>query len=257
MSDNLGFNKIAGAVLATGLAILGLRELSDIVYKKEPPAKPGYALEVQEASAEGAAAGPELPPDWGTVLPAANVEAGKAQSAKCQSCHNLDKGGPNQTGPNLWGVVGRHPGSHPGFAYSGAMTDFGAKNPAWDYQHLFDFLKSPQQHIPGTKMTFVGIKKSEDRVNLIAYLRTLADSPAAIPAPNPAAAAAAATPASGAPASAAAAASGAPAASGQPTVVATGKPGTNASAPDNAQGPKSGAAQQPSAQQQNPGHAPG
>jgi cytochrome c len=256
MSDNLGFNKIAGAVLATGLALLGLRELSDIVYKKEPPAKPGYAIEVQEAAEGGAAAGPELPPDWGTVLPAANVEGGKAQAAKCQSCHNLDKGGPNQTGPNLWDVLGRKPGSHPGFAYSGAMTDFGAKNAAWDYQHLFEFIKSPGSYINGTKMTFVGIKKAEDRVNLIAYLRTLNDSPPPIPAPNPAAAAAAA-PASGAPASAA---PGAPAgvtgASGaKPAVVASGGPTTNAAG--QAQAPKAGAAAAPSAVKNNPGSTPG
>jgi cytochrome c len=254
MSDNLGFNKIAGAVLATGLVLVGLPQLASIVYHKEPVKKPGYALDVQETAGPGEAAGPELPPDWGTVLPTANIEAGKAQAAKCQSCHNLDKGGPNQTGPNLWGVIGRKPGSHPGFSYSGAMTDFGAKTPAWDYQHLFEFIKGPQQYINGTKMTFVGIKKAEDRVNLIAYLRTLSDSPAPIPAPNPAAAA----PASGAPASgAAAAASGAPAASGQPAVVATGKPGTTASAPGGAQAPKAGAAAAPAAQKQNPGSAPG
>lgn len=217
MSDNLGFNKIAGAVLATGLAVLGLRALSDIVYKTEPPAKPGYAIEVQETAEPGAVAGPELPPDWGTVLPAANVEAGKAQAAKCQSCHNLDKGGPNQTGPNLWDVIGRKPGTHPGFSYSSGMIDHGAKIGAWDYQHLFEFIRSPQKDVSGTKMTFVGIKKSDDEINLIAYLRTLNDSPPPIPAPKPAAAAPAASgaPASGAPASGApasgAAASGAPA----------------------------------------------
>jgi cytochrome c len=256
MSDNLGFNKIAGAVLVTGLVLVGLPQLADMIYEHKAPAKPGYALEVQETAEPGAPAGPEVPPDWGTVLPTADIAAGKAQAAKCQSCHNLDKGGPNQTGPNLWGVLGRKPGSHPGFAYSGAMTDFGAKTPAWDYQHVFEFVKSPQAYINGTKMTFVGIKKAEDRVNLIAYLRTLNDSPPPIPAPNPAAAKAAA-PASGAPASATpgspVAASGT--AAGKPAVVATGGPSTNAAG--QAQAPKSGAAAAPTAQKQNPGNSPG
>jgi cytochrome c len=198
MSSDLTFNKIAGGLLATGLAIVGLGELSNIVYKYEPPAKPGYAIAVQEEAAGGGEAA-DVIPDWGTVLPTANVAAGQAVSEKCKSCHNLDNGGPNLTGPNLYGVEGRKPGTHPGFAYSQAMTDFGGKNPAWTYDLLYQFLKGPQAYLNGTKMTFVGLKKPEDRVNLIAWLRTQNASPPPIPAPNPKAAAAAA-PAAGAPA---------------------------------------------------------
>ena len=191
MSD-LGFNKIAGAVLATGLVILGLKELSSAVYAPEPAAKPGYAIAVQEAAAEGGAAQADVPPDWGTVLPAANVAAGEEQSKKCVSCHTFTNGGANGTGPNNFGVVGRKPGAHPGFAYSTAMTDFGAKQPVWDYEQIAEFIKEPQKHMPGTKMTFVGLKKTQDRVNVIAYLHGQG-STLPIPAPNPAAAAAPAT----------------------------------------------------------------
>jgi cytochrome c len=198
MSSDLTFNKIAGGLLATTLAIVGLGELSNIVFKYEAPAKPGYAVAVQEESAGGAAEAQDVIPDWGTVLPAANVTAGATVAEKCKSCHNLDNGGPNLTGPNLYGVEGRKPGTHPGFAYSNAMTDFGGKNPAWTYDLLYQFLKGPQAFLSGTKMTFVGLKKPEDRVNLIAYLRTLNASPPPIPAPNPKAAAPA--PAAGAPA---------------------------------------------------------
>ena len=193
MSSDLTFNKIAGALLATGLAIVGLEELSGIVFKYEPPAKPGYAITVQEEAAGGGGEAADTPPDWGTVLPAANVAAGADVSNKCKSCHNLDNGGPNLTGPNLYGVEGRKPGSHAGFAYSSGMTDFGAKHAAWTYDELYNFLKGPQAYVQGTKMTFVGLKKPEDRVNLIAYLRTLNASPPPIPAPNPKAAAPAAT----------------------------------------------------------------
>jgi cytochrome c len=203
MSSDLTFNKIAGGLLATTLAIVGLGELSNIVFKYETPAKPGYAIAVQEEAAGGGAEAQDVIPDWGTVLPAANVQAGATVAEKCKSCHNLDNGGPNLTGPNLYGVEGRKPGSHPGFAYSNAMTDFGGKNPAWSYDLLYQFLKGPQSFMSGTKMTFVGLKKPEDRVNLIAYLRTLSGSPPPIPAPNPKAAAAAA-PAAGAPAAGAA-----------------------------------------------------
>ncbi|QUD87040.1 c-type cytochrome [Phenylobacterium montanum] len=212
MSDSLGFNKIAGALLATGLVIIGLGVGTKILFEYKAPAKEGYAIAVQEESAGGGAA-VEQPIDWGTELPKADVAAGKAVAAKCQSCHNLDQGGPNQTGPNLWGVLGRQPGSHPGFAYSDGMKAFGAKQPTWDYVHINDFITAPGKYIDGTKMTFVGLKQRQDRINIIAYLHTLGSN-LPIPAPNPAAAAAPAAasgaPASGAPAAASAAASAAP-----------------------------------------------
>src|SRR5688572_33205475 len=99
--DNLGFNKVAGAVLATGLAIFGLRELTNVVFEKHEVEKPGYAIAVQEET--GGAAEADVMPDWGTVLPAANVQAGEAVSQKCVSCHTFNAGGANGTGPNLFG----------------------------------------------------------------------------------------------------------------------------------------------------------
>ncbi|HEY3696283.1 cytochrome c family protein [Phenylobacterium sp.] len=224
MSD-LTFNKIAGAVLATGLAIVGLRELSSGVFESEGHVeKPGYAIEVAQEESGGAAK-PEAPIDWGTVLPAADVKAGEAVFAKCKSCHNADNGGPNSTGPNLWGVEGRKPGSHPGFAYSTAMTDFGSKQPVWDFEHISEFIKEPQKHLPGTKMTFVGLKKPEDRINVIAYLHGQGGS-IPFPAPNPAAAAAPAATDAGAPAPAG---KGEPAAAG--ATASTGAPAPKAAAP--------------------------
>lgn len=198
MSD-LTFNKIAAGVLASGLAIFLLREVATEMFAQEPPEKPGYAIAVVEESAEGGAAA-EAPVDWGTVLPVANVEAGKAVSAKCASCHTFDPSGANGTGPGLFGALGRKPGSHPGFAYSASMSGEAGKVPVWDYEHLNEFLKNPGKYVPGTKMTFVGLKNQEDRTNIIAYLHTLGSS-LPIPAPNPAAAAA---PAAGADAAAAA-----------------------------------------------------
>jgi cytochrome c len=223
MSD-LTFNKVAGAVLATGLAIVGLRELSSGVFSQEKVEKPGYAVEVVDDSS-GAAAVADVPPDWGSVLPTADVAAGEAVFQKCKSCHNADEGGPNGTGPDLWGVEGRKPGSHGGFAYSTAMTEFGGKQPVWDYEHIYEFVKNPQKYIPGTKMTFVGLKQPQDRINVIAYLHSRGGT-LPIPAPNPAAAAAAAAPAATAPAGAAPAPGAAEA--GKPTATTAAPPASPA-----------------------------
>ncbi len=113
--DSFEWNKIAGAVLGTAIFIFVVRQVAEVIYEPEKPAKPGYIVEgVVETAAAGAAAAPvaEVMPDWGTVLPAADVAAGKTVSVKCEQCHDLSKGGPNKIGPNSMGVVGpsaRHP----------------------------------------------------------------------------------------------------------------------------------------------------
>ena len=197
MHDDLKWNKVFGTVLATSLAILMLRQGTEMAFAGHPPKKPGYVIAVQETAAEGGAEA-DSPPDWGTVLKTADVSAGQTVSGKCQSCHNFASGGPNLVGPNLYGVVGRKPGSHPGFSYSTAMAGHSAKDPVWNDDALYNFLKAPSGYVAGTKMGFVGLKKREDRINVIAYLRTLG-STIPVPAPDPARAAGAA----GAPANAA------------------------------------------------------
>ena len=233
--DSFEWNKVIGAVLGTAIFIFVVRQVAEVIYEPEVPAKPGYVVEgVVENPAGGAPAAPvaEVMPDWGTVLPAADVAAGKTVSVKCEQCHDLSKGGPNKIGPNLYGVVDRPRASHPGFDYSGAMK---SKSDPWTYDELFKYLKSPQSYVPGTKMTFAGLPREQDRINLIAYLRSNADSPAAIPAPAPKTAAPAAAPAAGAapaaagaaaPASGAAAPASAPAGAGNAASAAPGTTGT-------------------------------
>jgi len=190
MSDELSTNKIAGATLGTALVIAILAIVTPMFFQQQPPTKPGYAITV--APEAGGGGPPELlAPDWGTALPTADVAAGEAKSAVCKACHMFDAAGTNNIGPGLYGVVGRKPASHPGFAYSAAMQAVAAKQPIWDYQHLFDYLKNPQAYAPGTKMTYVGMSSPQDRINLIAYLHTLGSS-LPIPPPAPKAAAPAA-----------------------------------------------------------------
>lgn len=201
MSDLSG-NKIFGAGLATALVLVGLAVVTPKFFEHAPPAKPGDLIAVPvEAAGGGGAAEVDTPPDWGTVLPAADIAAGEAKTSACKACHMFDAAGTNNIGPGLYGVVGRKPGSHPGFSYSAGMTAFSAKQPIWDYQHIYEFLKGPQAYIDGTKMTYQGMKIPQDRINVIAYLHSLGSTLPA-PAPNPKAAAPAAAPDATAPATA-------------------------------------------------------
>ena len=222
MSD-LGFNKIAFCVLGTGLALIGLNEASHAMFHHSEHEFPGYYVEVEDAGAAGPAV-VEGPRDYGTLLAAADIVKGEEQHKKCVQCHNFDQGGPNLQGPNLYGVVGRKIASHEGFKYStgdGSLTAKGADGSVWDFEHLDHFIERPKGYAPGTAMNFAGINSRitglQDRMNLIAYLRTLGSTNVPLPAPLPPPAAvpadgAAAPPADGAaPAAPAAPATPAPA----------------------------------------------
>jgi cytochrome c len=210
--DSFEWNKIIGAVLGTAIFIFVVRVVAEGIYEPEKPAKPGYVVEGVVENPAGGATAPveEALPDWGTVLAKADVAAGKATSSKCEACHDTSSAKTIKIGPPLFGVVDRPRASIAGFSYSGGMK---AKGGTWTYDELFKFLKSPGAYITGTKMSFAGLSKAEDRINLIAFLRTNADSPAAIPAPKPAAAAA---PADAKAAAAAPAGAVAPAAAAKP-----------------------------------------
>jgi len=109
------------------------------------------------------------------ILPAAadgDVEKGKASFAKCAACHEIGTGAANKIGPELNGVVGRKPASIEGFSYSAAMTAFGEANPVWTEELLMTYLENPLKVVKGTKMAFAGIKKPEERANVIAYLKS-------------------------------------------------------------------------------------
>jgi cytochrome c len=202
--DSFEWNKIAGAVLATLMLVIVVKFSADAIFETPKPAKPGYVVEgVKEDTTAAAPTAPveEPLPDFGTVLPAADVAAGQQISVRCQQCHDLSKGGPDKTGPNLWGVIGRPRASRPGFGYSSAMS---ADHGPWTFDKFFKFIKDPQSYVPGTRMSFAGLSSAKDRINLLAWLRTQSDSPLPIPPPAPAKAAAApATPAPNAPADAA------------------------------------------------------
>jgi len=185
MSGDLKWNKIFGAGLGTALVIIGVQQVTNGLYHVEPPEKMGYFVDVPEEAAEGAAPA-ALPIDWGTVLPVADLAAGEAAFARCQACHTITAGGADGIGPHLYGVVGRGVGSVGGFAYSDAMVAHRGEAPVWDLDALDAFITAPQRDVPGTKMSFAGLRDEQTRINLIAYLRAQGSTGFPIPAPDPA-----------------------------------------------------------------------
>ncbi|SIQ75924.1 cytochrome c [Rhizobium sp. RU20A] len=190
-----------GAFLGTVFVLMSVSIASEGLFHSPAPEKPGYAIIAEEAPAAGeAASGEAAEVAIGPLLASADAAAGETVFKKCASCHDISKGGPNKVGPNLYGVVNRPIASHEGFSYSAGMKTFSEGGKVvWDYDHLSYFIEAPKKHVPGTAMGFAGIKKPDERANLIAYMRNQADTPA----PLPDASAASTEPAAGAEAPAA------------------------------------------------------
>ena len=177
--DELRLNKVFAGFLFAALLLMAGIKIADGMVPHQELAENAYVIEVAETTDIAAAA----PVDTGpepilALLASADLGAGEKLSKKCSACHVFDAGGQNKVGPALWNVVNRPLGASEGYAYSDALAGFGG---AWDYAALNAFLAKPKGYISGTKMNFAGLKKPQDRANLIAWMRAKADSPAALP----------------------------------------------------------------------------
>lgn len=143
----------------------------------------GIDIEIPDTSQTAGQAATGLPDviQIGKIMAAADVEKGKAIFNKCAICHTSGKGEANKVGPNLWEIVGAVAARHADFQYSSGMSKRGADGKTWSYEELYRYLYSPKSYVPGTKMAFAGLKKDEERANLIAYLRTFSDKPLPLP----------------------------------------------------------------------------
>ncbi|WP_112662864.1 c-type cytochrome [Microvirga flavescens] len=176
---NIEANKIAGAVFGTLLFVVGVNVIAGGLFAPKKPAIPGYDLPAPEAGAETAAAKPAPAEPLPVLLAKADPAKGQNAAKKCAACHTFEKGGANKVGPNLYGLVDRQVASHEGFNYSGAMKAKGGK---WTYADIDHFIQSPKGFVSGTIMAFAGVAQAQERADILAYLRTLSDSPVPFPA---------------------------------------------------------------------------
>ncbi len=180
------FNTIAGWVLFAGIVGLASSIVANEYFHTERPEKMGYPIAGVQEEGAGAA---EAEKPIAFYLATADTAKGQQVFNKCMACHNADKGGANQLGPNLWGVIGLPIAEdRNGFAFSDALKKVGGN---WDWDKLNKWLTSPRAFAPGTKMTFAGLGNPQDRADVIAFLNTHSDSPLPLPKAPPAAPAAA------------------------------------------------------------------
>jgi cytochrome c len=168
------FNTIAGWVLFAGIVALGGSTIAGEMFHSERPKKMGYPIAgVSDVSAGAAAEQPIA-----VYLAKADPAKGADTFKKCAACHNADKGGANQLGPNLWNVLGLPIGQGKGFAFSDALSKKGG---TWNWDNLSQWLTSPRTFAPGTKMTFAGLSNPQDRADVEAFLNQHSDSPQPLP----------------------------------------------------------------------------
>ena len=179
--------KLGASVLIAVWLVWGSIIVGDLLIPADEPDVPAALKLVKTSPAPSApassapATGTGGPSGEGTVaalLAAADAGDGKKVFKKCKACHTADKGGAHRVGPNLWDVVGRAKAGAQGYRFSGVLAGLGG---SWTFADLDAFLAKPRAFAPGTKMTFNGVRKAADRAAVIAYLRSLSDSPKPLP----------------------------------------------------------------------------
>lgn len=171
MFDTMTMTKVMGGVCGTFLVFLLGKFAAEEIYHSGgghgDHHEAGYVIDVPEAGAAGAEV--DEGPAFEEVFAMADAAAGEGQWRSCSACHSVEAGA-NGVGPTLFGVVGRDVASIDGFGYSGNLISV---NDVWTPEELNKFLESPRNYAPGTAMGYNGMRKIEDRANLIAYLATI------------------------------------------------------------------------------------
>ena len=174
---SINTNKYLGGFIVVAWLLLVVDFVGDQLI---PPIEPIVSkASAETVSAEKAADKPAVPEQpLNVLLATANVDKGKKVAKKCVACHSFESGGKKKVGPNLYNIIGKNRAGTSGFAYSSAIKTMGGK---WGFEDMNAFLKKPKKFMPGTKMSFSGLKKAGDRAAVILYLRSFSDSPVTLP----------------------------------------------------------------------------
>jgi cytochrome c len=165
MFDTMTITKIGAGLFGAWLILLLGKWAAEEIYHAELHGEPSYVIEV--AAPEGAE--PEEQIDFAALMAEADPSKGESVFRKCSACHKLEDGA-NAVGPHLYDVVGRDIAAVDGFNYSGALASLEGD---WNPEALSGFLENPKGYAPGTTMGFAGLKKPDDRADVIAYLQTI------------------------------------------------------------------------------------
>ncbi len=178
--NSFEINKIVAAVLMVALLVIGIGKLSDVIFHVEKPEKPGYAVDVEEATTVSTStkASVEEKVDIAAFMAMGDVTIGEKVFKKCAACHSIVKGGKNNIGPALYNVVGRKTGVVSDYKYSKALASYDKE---WTFEELNGYLIKPAKWVKGTKMAFAGLRKEKDRASVIKYLNQNSDSPLPLP----------------------------------------------------------------------------
>jgi cytochrome c len=178
--DSFELNKVLCAILLALLIGMVSHKIADWLIAPTWLSKDAYQIDIieEDIPQSGVTPNEDAIEIIEPLLAKANAENGQNIAKKCLQCHTFEKGGANKVGPNLWNIVGNKIAHSDSFAYSSA---FKGHQGQWTYENLNHYIYKPQKFIPGTKMAFAGIKKGQERADLIAYLRALSDVPKPLP----------------------------------------------------------------------------
>ena len=181
--SGLEVNKILASIFVALIVVSLISILGEAIIngKNNQQVENAYFIDISEMDTNDSVTNTqneELSEQISMFLTSASFEKGEKLFKKCSACHSYEKGGVNKVGPNLWNIINRPKATVQGFTYSKVLAE---SRGSWGYEELSQFLYKPKEYLKGTKMNFSGLKKAQDRADLLLFLREQADSPADLP----------------------------------------------------------------------------